>query len=348
MADFTRQLAIAFGAQSAEGTADTTIAALAGSLDLADGIILGDAAAGIVESGLSHAFERRGREKGSVSGGFTDQGSEFLEEMISTFTFAFPMAGPRTLTTTPAADDFDHQKGINDLLAACGLEGAASVSNPTPGWKYTPANVALATAKIFDSGTAWVVRDIRGSWSLAMTPGEIAIMTCTLSGIVDEFETVSFPTLDYEEQESVNAPSVSGVSPSWGISDEERGWTDLTIACVNDIAEIPDSASSVGKVFDQRSRLITLEMNMRDTDTDLDFTRSELVRTTTPTEDLKATIGTAAGASEAAVAYQIEASNIQVDAYTPGKMGESTKAASTITGRCTGTTDGSEFFLAFL
>ena len=92
MATFTRQLGIAFGPQSAEGTADATIAALSGSLALTDGIVLGDSASGIAESGISHAFTRRFREKAPVSGSFTVQASDFLEEEIA-LTFAFPLSG---------------------------------------------------------------------------------------------------------------------------------------------------------------------------------------------------------------------------------------------------------------
>lgn len=345
MATFTRQVGIAFGTQSVEGTADATISALAGALDLDDGIILGDSDSGVVGSGVTHSFERRFREKGTVSGGFTLLASDFLEEVV-TLSFAFPLAGPRTTTTTPVDADFEHQKGIKALLAACGLAGSASASNPTVGWKYVPASVSIATAKIFDSGFAWVIRDIRGNWSLTQEPGEIGIMTCELSGIVDSEVNVAFPTFDYEEQASISAPSVSGVSPSWGLSDEQRGWTTLTISCENQIESIPDSASSTGSSFEQTGREISVSMTIKDTSTDPDFTRTQLVRPSAPVASVKATVGTPAGTAESAIAYQWELSLLEIHTFAPDVAG--TKAASTLTGRCTGTTDGSEFFLAFL
>lgn len=345
MATFNRQLAIAFGAQSVEGTADATIAALSGGLDLSDGIILGDTGSGIAESGITHSFTRRFREKGYVAGSFTRLASDFLEEQIA-LEFAFPLAGPRTLTTTPVDADFEHEKGIRDLFLACGLEGFQSGANPAVGWKYFPADVSIATAKLFDSGYAWVIRDIRGNWSIQATPGEVAIMTCTLSGIVDSFGAVAFPTIDYEEQASISAPSVAGVSPSWGISDEVRGWTELTIACENEIETIPDSASSTGNSFEQTGRTITVDMVMKDTDTDGDFTRSELVRTTAPTQDLKATVGTPAGAAENATAFRIEAANLEVRSYTPDVAGS--KAASRVSAVCTSPTATLEFWIANL
>ncbi len=344
MVTFNREVGIAFGAQSTEGTADATIAALSGSLDLDSGIVLGDVASGIVESGISHAFTRRLREKAPVSGGFTRQPSDFLEEEIS-LSFAFPMAGSRETTTgTPVDSDFTHQKGINDILAACGLAGIASVSTPTVGWDYTPADVAIATARLFDSGIAWVIRDIRGDWSLLQTPGDVGVMTLALSGIVDSFAALSFPTFDYEEQASINAPSVQAVSPDWG--GIARGWTDLTVSCVNAIESIGDSASSVGKTFEQTGRIITVSMNIRDDSSDLDFTRAQLVLESAPTADLTYTAGDAATGSDPAVAYQIECRNLEVQSYTPDVAGK--KAASNVTAICTDSVDGGEFSMAFL
>lgn len=341
MATFNRELGIAFGAQSAEGTADPTIAALTGALNLDDGIILGDVASGIAESGITHSFTRRLREKGSVTGSFTGLASDFLEEEIS-LSFSFPMAGNRqTTTATPVSADFDHQKGINDLLAACGLAGA---TDALPGWRYTPADVSIATAKLFDSGVAWVIRDIRGDWSLTQTPGEVGIMTCTLTGIVDSFATVTLPTFDYEEQATVNAPSVQSVSPIWG--GIPRGWTDLTIACANAIESIADSASSTGKGFEQTGRVISVDMTIRDDSTDIDYTRSQLVLQVAATDDLTETVGDAAVGSDPAVAYAIQCSNLEVRSYTPALAGK--KAASQVSAVCTGLTDGSEFFLLFL
>lgn len=345
MATFNREVGIAFGPQSVEGTADATIAALNGSLNLDSGIILGDVASGIVESGITHAFTRRLREKGAVTGGFTELASDFLEEEIA-LSFAFAMAGNRNDTAgTPVDGDFEHQKGIKSLLAACGLTGIASVTTPTVGWDYTPSDVEIATARIFDSGIAWVIRDIRGDWSLIQAPGEVGIMTCTLKGIVDSFDAAeAFPTFDFEEQASINAPSVQGVNSIWG--GIARGWIDLTIACVNAIESIPDSASSTGKGFEQTGRKITLSMNIRDDSSDLDFTRAALVLEAAATDDLTYTAGSAAAGSAPALAYQVECNNLEVQSYTPDVAGK--KAASNITAVCKGTTDGSEFSLAFL
>jgi len=343
MATFKRQIGIAFGSQSVEGTADATIAVLSGALNLDDGIILGDAASGLVESGIAHAFERRLRENPPVAGSFTEQSSDFLEEKLSTFTFAFPMAGPRTTTSaTPIDSEFEHQKGIKALLAACGLTGAL---NPTiAAWDYTPADVSIATARIFDSGNAWVIRDIRGNWSLSQEPGEVGIMTVTLTGIVDSFAAVTFPTFDYEEQASVNAPSVQSVSPLWG--GIARGWQSLTIACDNVIETLKDAASSTGEGFEQTGRVITVDMDIRDDSTDIDYTRAQLVLSAAPTDDLTETVGTAASGSDAALAYQIECRNLEVLSYTPTVAGS--KASSQVSAKCTATTDGGEFLMTFL
>lgn len=342
MATFTREVGIIFGTQSSEGTADATIAADSGTIPLADGAILGDTASGIAESGITHSFTRRLRDKGAVSASFTELASDFLEEEVS-LSFAFPMAGSRQTSSNPVVDaDLTHDQGINDLLAACGLAGNADGGGV--GWIYTPADVSIATAKLFDSGVAWVIRDIRGDWSLTQVPGEIGIMTCTLSGIVDSFSTVSFPTLQYSVQATITAPNVSSVSPVWGSI--ARGWTDLTISCTNEIEKVPDSASSTGSGFEQTGRVITVDMNIRDDSTDRDFTRAALVKSSAPTDDLTATVGTATGTDSAALAYQIACNNIDVRSYTPDVAGK--KAASNISGVCTGLTDGTEFSLTFI
>jgi len=346
MATFTREVGIIFGSQSVEGTADSTVAAQT-TASLANGAVRGDVASGIVESGVTHAFTRRLRESGPVTGGFTELASDFLEEEIA-LSFAFPMAGNRETSSSPVVDeDFDHDQGINDLLAACGLAGAADASG-TDAWIYTPADVSIATARIFDSGVAWVIRDIRGDWSLAQTPGEVGIMTCTLSGIVDSFDAAeTFPTFSYGVQATVNAPSVKSVAAAWNIT---RGWTDLTISCVNEIETIPDSNSSTGSGFEQNGRTITVAMTIRDDSTDTDFSRTHLIAETAPTDDLIYTVfdstGTPTGVGESALAYKIEANNLEVQSYTPDVAGK--KSASNVTAICTGLTDGSEFALTFL
>jgi hypothetical protein len=321
------------------------IAALSGSINLDDGIILGDVASGLAESGVTHSFTRRLREKGTVTGGFTKLSSDFLEEQVS-LEFAFSMSGNKQTTgATPAGSEFKHQKGIKALLGACGLTGAISVSTPTVGWEYKPADVSIATARVFDSGVAWVIRDIRGNWDLSQSPGEIGIMTCSLTGVVDSFNaSITFPTFDYEEQVTVNSPSVESVSPLWGgIS---RGWTELGISCDNEIEIVPDSASSTGNTPEQIGRTITIEMTIRDDSSDIDYTRAQLALTSAPTDDLTYTAGSAATGSDSAVAYQVECLNIEVRSYAPDLAGR--KSASKITGICTGLTDGSEFTLVFL
>lgn len=341
---YNREVGIAFGPQSAVGVIDPTIAALAGSLDLDDGIILGDVNAGIAESGITHSFTRRRREKGSVTGGFTRLSSDFLEEEVA-LSFACPAAGNRTTTPgTPNDFSFLQQKGLDALLGSVGLIGAASTASPAIGWRYSAGDVAIASARLFDSGGAWGIRDIKGNWSLSQTPGQVGIFTFTLSGIVESYAAVAFPTFDYEEQASVNAPSVSAVSPSWG--GITRGWTDLTISCENQIGKFADSGSSTGESFEQEGRTISVDMTIRDDDSDLDFSRAELVRTTAPTSDLTATVGAAASGGDSAVAYQYAASNLEVVSYAPETAGK--RAASKISAECTGTTDGEEFSIAFL
>ncbi len=342
MASITRQVAIAVDTQTAEGTANTTIAGLTGALTLANGIVKGDSESGLIGSGLTYSFNRRERPPGELEGSFTRLDGDFLEQEI-TFSFAFPLCGPRKNTETPAVGgNFKHEKGIDALLKCCGLSGSLVATS----WQYVPIDALFATMKIFDSGEHWVVRDIRGNLNIRETPAEIPIVTCTLVGIIDSVGQTTFPSpLDYEEQASVNAIACKEANPIWGQGATVRGWSELEIAIENNLEKILDSASDVGFVYEQAGRTITVSMTMKDDDGDPDFTQTNMTGTAAPTDDLDFTVGSAAGDASPALAHQIQVANLRVQSYTPAVAGK--KAASQVTAVATGLTDGSEFFLTF-
>ncbi len=343
MAAFDRELVLAVDAQAVEGTVNATIAALSNSIDLSDGVVLGDPDSGLFRSGITHSFTRRERTPEAIADSFTRTDGDFLEEEVS-LSFAFALCGNRVDTVgSPDDDDFDHEKGIDALLACCGLDGAASGANPVVGWKYTPADVSLASIKIFDSGAYWVLRDVRGDITFELTPGEVAVATCTLQGIVDSAGVVTFPTVDYEEQASVAAPSVVETATAWSAT---RGFLECSIAVKNNLEKAADSNSDVGYLIEQNGREITVDMTIRDDSSDVDYTRTNLVQAIAATDDLVFQVGDAAAAAAPAIAYQVECANLRVLSYTPAVAGK--KAASQVSAVCTGLTDGSEFFLAFL
>jgi len=341
---FNRELALVVDAQSVEGTPNPTIAALTGpTIALSDGLVLGDSGSGILKSGIDISLARVEKDPGFVSGSFTRLDGDFIEAAVD-LTFSFPMAGPRITTTTPVDTEFEHDVGIDALFACCGLDGASGGST----WFYTPADATFATVKIFDSGNYWVIRDVKGDITFNLPAGEVGIATCTLKGVVDSFGATTFPaTVDYGVQATVNAPVVAGVVPSWGISAEERGWETLSISIVNDLQDYADSAKTPARIVEQNGREITVEIEIIDTDTDIDFSYQNLIGTTAPTDDLIGTMGfdDIATGADPAVAYTVSANNLRVQDYTPGTRG--VKAKSTITAVCTGTTAGSEFFIEF-
>ena len=318
MSEIAFQIAAAFGVQAVAGTADATIAGLTGSLSETDGFVLGDPDSGVGESGIEFAIARELKEKAAVSGSFTKQPSTFLSEQVETFSISFPLMGRGT--STPVADaDYKPAKGIDALLQACGLAGANWGSGV--GYVYTPASAQIITAKLFLSGSFWVIRDCIGSLELTQTPGEVGIATVTLSGVVSSFGAVAFPTVNYGNQASISAPSVKGVGHNWGISAAARGFTDATLTIDNEIEELPDSNSSTGKRSRQTGREIGLAATIFTDSGDIDYERTELVRTTAPADQQQWQVGTAGGTT--ANAYRVTLTNPELRSFKPDRVGTS-------------------------
>lgn len=319
MAEKAFQIAVAFGVQAVAGTADATIAALAGALSETDGFVLGDPGSGVGESGIEWAIARELQEKADVSGSFTKQPSTFLSEQLETFTIAFPLAGRGT--AAPVADaDYKPVKGIDALLQACGLAGANLGTGV--GYVYTPAAAQIVTAKLFLGGNYWVVRDCIGSLELSQPPGEVGIAKVTLSGVISSFGAVAFPTINYGNQASLSAPSVKGVGHNWGIAAALRGFTDATLSIDNEIEELPDSNSSTGKRSRQTGREIALSATILTDSGDIDYERAELVRTSAPTDQQQWQVGTPGGGGPAN-AYRVTLTNPELRKLAPDRSGSS-------------------------
>ncbi len=325
MSELDFEIGVAFGAQSAYGTANSTIVALSGSLDSADGIVLGDAQSGIGGSGIDFSLIRGLREKAVVSGSFTRPASDFLGEKIQGFQMSFPLKGNGATTTTPVDSEYTPLAGIEAQIEACGLAGAAWGSGD--GWEYVPASATWATAKIFWGDHFWTIRDLIGNLDIKWTPGDIAIATISYEGVVNSFGDLSFPTFSYGTQSSLSAPKLSSTGHNWGISAAVRGFSDATTRFDNQVTEIQDSESSDGIRRTASGREISHSATVWLDSADSDFERAELVRTTTPTEELEFTLGTPAGASETVNAVQLSLPTPELRSLKPVKAGTTAQFA---------------------
>lgn len=318
----------AFGVQSVRGTANSTIAALSGALGVADGIVLGDPSGGVGESGVTLATARRLREKARISGSFTRAPSDFLEHVIDSFEIVIPLKG-NGATATPAAGEAKPDAGIDALWQAVGWTGA---NGTNPVYEYTPASAQIITAKVWFAGLAWILKDLVGDWVISATPGEIATLTCTLSGKIDGTPAAAtFPTFTYGNQSSLSAPNVETTGHNWGISAEVRSFTAMEITGTNSIDEIPDSEASGGLRPVQTDRQIDIASTVFLSDTDLDFEIGQLLLTVEPTDQMDFRLGTAAGATDTINGVLMEVTNPEARLTALEKQGDNAAYAYELT-----------------
>lgn len=343
MASITGQMGIAVVKQTTLGTIEPTLATGSGTVDIAAGAVLGDPNAGQMESGISYSLARVGRERGYAAGSFSNLGSDYLRTDVGTLTIAFALAGNRaTLGGSPADADFAHTAdvGIDAILQACGLSGAAYGSGV--GWVYTPTDAAACSIRIWDSGMSYGLKDVVGTLEFSMTPGEVAICTATLSGVLDTEATITFPTFDYGVQATVSAPVVENMGASWGAT---RGWSECTITIDNQIEDVPDSNAEGGTRSRQTGRTVTVDMTLRsDSSAGIDYEYTNLVGDG-PTDNMTAATGTSA-ATEAATHWAIDVADLQItDDLTPDRVGG--EHVNKITAVATSQTADGEFSLIF-
>jgi hypothetical protein len=317
-------LGAAFGAQTTRGTADATIAALAGALTEADGLILGDPDSGVGETGISFGLTRAFRDKAVVTGSFSRSFSDFISRQVDSFELAFPLKGAGT--TTPTLDaDYQLAAGLDELLAACGLPGAAWAGGT--GWAHQPASNSLVTAKLWfgDQGTnsiAIVVKDVESSQlALEFTPGSVGIATASLTGVFESVAIETTPTFDYGLQNTVSAPTIRSVGHNWGLTAALRGFSEMTITIDNESETVPDSNSAAGTVERQTGRTIGIEATIfAEDNADLDFELDQLAETNIASaQQLDFQVGTSGEAN----AYQIVVPSPELQSWTPNKLGAS-------------------------
>jgi len=181
-----------------------------------------------------------------------------------------------------------------------------------------------------------------GSLEINMAPGEVAIATATLSGVLDSQANIAFPTFDYGVQGTVSSPTVQNMTATWGAV---RGWTDCTLTVDSQVESVADSNAEGGTRSRQTGRTVNMNMTIRSDDaSDVDYEYKNLVGDN-PTDAVTAHTGTSA-ASTPATNWGINVGNLQVtDNLTPDRVGG--ELTHQLTGQATGQVADSEFSLIF-
>ena len=359
----TWDVAVAFGIQAAEGdyndTLDLVTNSLSGDPDgTDDGLVLGDSESGEGGSGLTLTMGRRSRDKAPIGSSFTKSLSDFLALEARTFSFAFPFCGSRRTTTetTQVDGDFVPIVGVDAILRAAGLTGAATAGAPV-GHTYVPGGSELVSALIYYYGNRIELLDCRvASLAIDYTPGSIAIATADVAvGSVKDptsktFAGVLLPaTLDYGTQLTVSAPVVDTAAHTW---DTERGWTANSLTINNTIEDIPDSNAVDGivkeisdQVFNMEATLFVDETGDNDEVFEL---RQALANVIGDLAALTYTIGTpeiSGGGLLPAVAHTVNMADPELDETGPTKLG--TKAGNVVSLVARSATANTEFELIF-
>jgi len=342
MADkYAFDVAAGFAPQSAEGTYNTTLAGIVaagtwgGDADGTDqGLLLGAAGVGIGDSGLDITMEKRRLVKPPVGTSFTRPMAEHLAVDISSFSFAFPLAGPkRTTTATPIDSDFAPLMGVEGIINGAGLVAAVWGSGVGYSWMF--GSPPPFSALIVVSGLALELKDCRcSSLAFEFTPGSVAIATATIEvGSINDptatpLAVSALPTLDYALQSSVSSPVVESINHVWA---EERGFQSLTLTITPNIVDIPDSNATDGIIKEQDGRETTIAATMFGDSTGLGevYEADQLFQTAdSGLDELSFTVGTAATGSDAALAYKVSIPKPEVLDVAPGKLGS--KAGPTV------------------
>lgn len=352
--EVTFDVAIAFGVQSALGTQNGTIAALSGTKDETDGFVLGDRESGDAESGISIPdFVRESREAADAAGSFTRQSSSFDRLTAGGLAITIHLKG-NGATSTPAAGEAIPNPGIAALFEAAGLVGADG-ANPvyefTPRISATTPTTRYLTAKLFQSGEAWVLADIVcESTAIQLQPGGTSLVTFNMRvgahvPATDKTTGLTFPTITYGNQTSLRAPTTQGVGFVWGgVTAPDHGQNEFTLTITQEVEEVDDANQTTGKrtvvsgrSFDVSGRIFT------DSD-DTDFEWQKTVGDA-PTEDMSWQLGSAAAATEIINGLKFEVNNVELESVSYDREGTVTVAE--IAGHATGTTAGSEFKLTY-
>jgi hypothetical protein len=346
-------LAVAVGVQSAFGTPHASVPGLTTPLDLADGMVLGDAESGDANAGVNIPnIVAVSRAVSPVAASFTQSADKFQKAEVNGFSVSFVMQGngataSNPISTTPGEAALATLiPGLDAMFQSMGLESA---NGTTPVVEYTPLATGniYTTWKIFHGDLAMVYSDcIIESASLAFTPGGFCIVTANI--VVGTFDTstgvdgFTFPTVDYEEMASLTGPIVEGVNFTWG---EVNGFENLTIEIAAGIEKFGDSNVDVsGERQAQTDRIIKVSGTLYVETTDSDVHFQNLIDGTAPTVDLSFQIGDVTIADGTYNSFKIECNKIQVKDIKYNQIGTAL-VVELNDSKCTATVAGGEFKL---
>ena len=346
MADEQWQIALAVGVQSALGTVNATIAALSGTIDETDGVVLGDRESGDANSGIAVPdFERNARAVADVAGSFTQQFDSFQRLDVTGLSIAFALKG-NGVTSTPSAGQAKPDPGIDALHLIAGLSGANGTS---PIYEYTMnSGTTYGTIKLWIGSHSYVLQDcLVSNFKSVEEPGGITLCTAEIEvGSHDpatQFsDGVTFPTIDYGNQASLSSPTVQGVGNAFGST---RGFASLEITIANDTSEVPDSNQATGVRKVQDARRVEVVGSLYIDDGDSDYGYQNVGQSVAPTDDMTFQVGDIASATDTINAHKVELNNLQFEKQKPQKSGTAT--IEEFTGRCTATAAGAEFKLSY-
>lgn len=343
MAEQTFAAGFAVGVQVDAGTLNATIAALSGSIDSSDGIVLGAADSGIGESGITLPnFVRNATEQADVPGSFTRTANSFLSVGVDAFDITFLMRG-NGATSTPSAGEAKPLAGIDALMQMAGLAGA---NGAAPLYVYTPAaGTIYGTIIIWVGDMSFVLKAcVVETMKFAFLGGDSTKVTCTLQvgSVETQSDGVALPTFDYTTQSSLSAPVLQGAGFAWG---QTRGFRNMDLSISNTLEEFEDSNESTGIRIAQSDRSFDMESVIYVDDGDTDFEYTELEKATAPVADATFQLGVIAGSSDTINAALVEFNNVIVDSYQADRAGDLLMA--NVSAHASGASAAGEFTLTF-
>ena len=313
MAKYNSSILCGFDIQSGLGTYNTALAAIeaagtwGGDIEGTDeGLLAGDAEAGINGSGLTLTMGRQGKEQTVVGSSLTRPLSAFELANVSSFQFQTTSIPSQRLTTvtTPVDADFALLTGMDAILRSYGL--ASNTSSLSPGVQYRYGNSAEYLSFLgFVNGNELQFQDcVPNSLTFVFEAGKAPVLTADIAVGVVVMPSSSTPpthptdpTADYGSQLSVTPAIVESVGHSWN---HTRGFSTLTITLTNTVEETPDSNADDGVVLEitGRETKITATMYDDDSSTNKGYTLSQLLAASAGELDsLSFQVGTTADAT---------------------------------------------------
>lgn len=268
----TQNFAVAFAPQVADGTYNAGLDAIAANLADTDGLVLGASGEGQADSGIDVDFEALRELAAVVPGSLTRSPGKVLRRRV-VLTFAMPWCGNRQTASTPPVDgDFVPSVGMGALLAMAGFEVDAWASGV--GQAAAPGDTAKGSSLLYVNGQRFELLDCLANATIAYTPNGTPIATFEVTvGSVKDAAAAALPTLDFGEQQTVQAPIVESAAHTWGLL---RGFQSLEIEIANEIEDTPDSNAPSGLIPERTARTITISATLFKDDADALFEWTQL------------------------------------------------------------------------